>query len=177
MSNKFTIAISGKSGCGNSTVSKLLSQRLGFKMVNFTFRQLADEKGLSFDQLRALAEESDEIDRELDRRQVEMASQESSVLSSRLAIWMLEDANLTVYLYASLEERTRRIWKREGGSYEKKREETIERDRKDHRRYKRIYGIDSDDYHFVDLLIDTEKHTPEEIAEIIAQKALHMQRV
>ena len=35
------IAISGKSGCGNTTVSSLLAERLGVKLFNFTFRQLA----------------------------------------------------------------------------------------------------------------------------------------
>lgn len=38
------IAISGRSGCGNTTVSTLLAQKLGVKLINFTFRQLAAEK-------------------------------------------------------------------------------------------------------------------------------------
>ena len=44
---KLRIAISGKSGCGNTTVSKLLSEKLNVKMINFTFRSLAQETGLS----------------------------------------------------------------------------------------------------------------------------------
>ena len=35
------IAVSGKSGCGNTTVSSLLARSLGIKLVNYTFRQLA----------------------------------------------------------------------------------------------------------------------------------------
>ena len=35
------IAISGKSGCGNTTVSTLLSEKLGIKLINYTFRTLA----------------------------------------------------------------------------------------------------------------------------------------
>lgn len=170
MSSRYGIAISGKSGCGNSTVSRLLADRLGFTLVNFTFRQLASEKGVSFEELCSLAEENDEFDRELDRRQVEMASKESSVLGSRLAIWMLKDADLKVYLYGSPEVRAKRIWNREGGSLDAKVQETLERDRKDHLRYKRIYGIDNDDYQFADLIIDTEQFTPEEIVEIIIRR-------
>ena len=45
------IAISGKSGCGNTTVSTLLSQKLGIKLINYTFRQLAAEKGLTLAQV------------------------------------------------------------------------------------------------------------------------------
>ena len=35
------VAISGKSGCGNSTVSRLLSDRLGVQLINYTFRRMA----------------------------------------------------------------------------------------------------------------------------------------
>lgn len=168
----FTIAISGKSGCGNSTVSALCAGKLGIRLVNFTFRQLAEEKGVSFETLCAMAEESPEIDRELDRRQVKMAREEASVLGSRLAIWMLDDATLKVYLKASPEVRAGRIAKREGGTVEEKLRETMERDRKDHLRYRKTYGIDNDDYSFADLVIDTDTVSPERIADIIVERAL-----
>ena len=45
------VAISGKSGCGNTTVSTLLSEKLGVKLINFTFRQLAAEKGMTLAQV------------------------------------------------------------------------------------------------------------------------------
>ena len=41
------IAISGKSGCGNTTVSTMLAQRLGIKLINYTFRNLAKDIGFS----------------------------------------------------------------------------------------------------------------------------------
>ena len=45
------VAISGKSGCGNTTVSTLLAQKLNVKLINFTFRQLAAEKNLTLAQV------------------------------------------------------------------------------------------------------------------------------
>nr|MCR5613759.1 cytidylate kinase [Treponema sp.] len=45
------IAISGKSGCGNTTVSTLLSQMLGIKLINYTFRTLAEERGMTLAQV------------------------------------------------------------------------------------------------------------------------------
>ena len=45
------VAISGKSGCGNTTVSTLLAEKLGVKLINYTFRQLAAEKGLTLAQV------------------------------------------------------------------------------------------------------------------------------
>ncbi len=156
MSNRRAIAISGKSGCGNTTVSSLVAGELSFTMINYTFRTLAKDLGLTFEQLCRRAEEDDSYDRMLDQRQVELASAQDCVLGSRLAIWLLEDADLKVYLYASQETRAQRIMNREGSTLEEKLQETIERDRRDTERYKRIYGIDTREYQFADLLIDTD---------------------
>lgn len=166
------VAISGRSGCGNSTVSKLVAEKLGIRMINYTFRTLAEEQGVSFAEMRRMAEEDPQWDRIVDRRQREMALEGSCVLGSRLAVWVLrEEADLKVFLDASEEERARRIQKREGGSFEEKLKETRLRDRNDHERYLKIYGIDNNDYGFCDLIVDTERHAPEEIAELIAGTA------
>ncbi len=165
------IAISGKSGCGNTTVTTLLAERLSIPMINYTFRNLAEDRGVSFHEIRKQAEESDDIDRYLDKHQVELAmSVPSCVLGSRLAIWMLADADLKVYLLASEEERARRIHARESGSIADKIRETEERDRLDRARYQRIYGIDNDDYGQADLVINTDLHTPSEIVDLIIEK-------
>ena len=165
------IAISSKSGCGNTTVTTLLAEKLGYKMVNFTFRQLAAERGVDFWTFCRMAEADDDIDRELDRRQVEMAmAEENCVLGSRLAIWMLEKADLKVYLQATSETRAKRVLKREGGSLEERMAQTEMRDRNDSARYKRIYGIDNSDTSVADLVIETDDRTPEEIVELISEK-------
>ena len=49
------VAISGKSGCGNSTVSRIVAQRLGRKLVNYTFHTMADDMGLAFETLLEMA--------------------------------------------------------------------------------------------------------------------------
>ncbi len=94
------VAISGKSGCGNTTVSKLLSEKLGIEMINFTFRSLSAETGLSLAQIIENAKTDDSYDISVDTRQVELAQKQSCVLGSRLAIWMLKNADLKVYLFA-----------------------------------------------------------------------------
>ena len=92
------------SGCGNTTVTRLVSEKLGYPMINFTFRQMAEERGVDFWTFCHMAEDDYDIDRELDRRQVEMAMAiPDCVLGSRLAIWMLEKADLKVYLTATAE--------------------------------------------------------------------------
>ena len=46
--SKIKIAVSGKSGCGNSTVSRLLADKLGLKLINYTFHNMAEEAGIPF---------------------------------------------------------------------------------------------------------------------------------
>lgn len=162
------IAISSKSGCGNTTVSTMLSEKLGFRLINFTFRQMAAEKGVDFWTFCSMAEKDDNIDRELDARQVEMAmAEENCVLGSRLAIWMLTEADLKVYLTADSLTRAERVFRREGGSLEERIAQTRMRDENDSARYKRIYGIDNNDTSVADLVIKTDDKSPEEIVGII----------
>ena len=166
------IAISSKSGCGNTTVSTLLSEKLGYPMVNFTFRQMAQERGVDFWTFCRMAEDDYDIDRELDRRQVEMAmEQKDCILASRLAIWMLKEADLKVYLTATAETRAKRVYTREGGSLEERYKETVRRDENDTNRYKTIYGIDnSKPEEYADLIIATDDKTPDEIVSLIIKE-------
>ncbi|MDR1126683.1 MAG: AAA family ATPase [Treponema sp.] len=171
MENKeIRIAISGKSGCGNTTVSRLVADKLGIKFINFTFRSLAQERGLDLREALDLAEKDDAWDKEIDSRQVSLALEGSCVLGSRLAIWMLPQADLKVYLKASPEARAGRIVKREGGILEEVVRFTAERDSRDRERYLKLYNIDNDVFGFADLVIDTDKLSPEDIAELIISR-------
>jgi cytidylate kinase len=165
MSKTIRIAISGKSGCGNTTVSRLVAESLGLRFINFTFRSLAEEKGISLEEVLSLAAKDDSWDKEVDGRQVKLARQNGGcVLGSRLAVWMLPEADLKVYLKAGPLTRARRIMRREGGDLESVAAFTEERDRQDRERYMRIYAIDNDDYAFVDLIINTDDLNPSEIS-------------
>ena len=167
MKKDLRIAISGKSGCGNTTVSGLLAQKLGIKLINYTFRQLAAEKGMTLAQVIEAAKNDDSYDKYVDQHQVELARAEPCVLGSRLAIWMLKEADLKVYLYASDQTRAQRIFNREGGDLQAIIDFTAMRDREDTGRYKEFYGIDNNDYAFCDLIIDVNEKTPEEIVDVI----------
>lgn len=161
------IAISGKSGCGNTTVSTLLSEKLGVKLINYTFRQLASEKGLTLAQVIEKAKTDDSYDIFVDNHQVELAKKESCVLGSRLAIWMLKEADLKVYLLASDDVRAKRILNREGGDLNEIKAFTQMRDREDSGRYLKLYKIDNNDYSFADMVVDTAKYNPEQIVDLI----------
>jgi cytidylate kinase len=173
MKKTLKIAISGKSGCGNTTISRLVADALGLRFINFTFRALAGEKGISLAELLPLAAKDDSWDREVDSRQLALARDDGGcVLGSRLAIWMLEEADLKVYLKARPETRAKRIVKREGGSLEEVASFTAERDRQDRERYIKIYDIDNDNYSFADLVIDTDDKDTDTITQLIVEKAM-----
>jgi cytidylate kinase len=173
MKQGIKIAISGRSGCGNSTISKMVADRLNLHFINFTFRSLAQERNLDLKAVLDLAAKDDFWDKEVDTRQVKIARESNGcVLGSRLAIWMLHEADLKIYLNASAQIRAKRIVKREGGNLEEIAAFTAERDRQDHGRYLRIYDIDTDKYNFVDFVIETDNLTPEQITDLIIEKAM-----
>lgn len=164
------IAISGKSGCGNTTVSKLVADALDLRFINFTFRQLAAEHGISLAEVIKRAKDDEYWDRTVDERQVALARQDGGcVLGSRLAIWLLDEADLKVYLRATPETRALRIQKREGGSLEEIAAFTADRDRQDHGRYRTLYGIDTDVYSFADLVIDVDDLAPQAIMKLVIE--------
>ncbi len=170
------IAISGKSGCGNSTVSRLLAEKLGYNLINYTFRNMAVDKGMSFDEILKKAQTDYSFDRELDQKQVALAHQSDCVIGSRLAIWLLPDADLRLYLWAGVDSRAARIQRREGGDLDYIAAFTAERDRHDHGRYLEIYKIDNDDFWGADLIINTERFLPEQIVDL-AVEALRQKNV
>jgi cytidylate kinase len=172
MKKELKIAISGRSGCGNTTISRMVADVLGLHFINFTFRSLAEECNLDLKTVLEFAAKDDFWDREVDTRQVQLARESTGcVLGSRLAVWMLEEADLKVYLDAKAETRAERIVKREGGCLQEVAAFTAERDKQDHGRYLRIYNIDTDNYSFVDLIIDTDNITPQQITDLIIEKA------
>lgn len=167
------IAISGLSGCGNTTLSRLLSERLGLEVINYTFRNLAQEKGLTFEEMHSLAEKEDKWDVFLDNHQVELAMKGSCVLASRLAIWFLKEADCKIYLETSSEIRFERIAKRESISLEESRAKNLLRDERDIRRYQRLYNINVLDLSPADLILNTDIRTPNMLVEDIIEFLKH----
>ncbi|AHC16071.1 (d)CMP kinase [Salinispira pacifica] len=170
---RICIAVSGKSGCGNTTTSSLIARTLGLNLINYTFRSLAEERGVSLKEIMRQAAASDEVDRIVDRRQVELAQEGNCVLASRLAIWLTRaSADLTVYLHAPDEVRVQRIHQREGGDINEILEFTRERDRQDHERYLKLYNIDNDSYDFADLILDAGSNNPNQLLDLVVDELL-----
>ena len=168
-SNLF-ITVSGPPGCGATTVSEGLSAALdcGYVSGGDIFRQLADDRGMSLSQLIAKTDETDEIDRALDRRLRTIAEKWGAannpfVLESRLAGWLAGNrADLRIWLDAPNEVRVDRTSHRDEMEAEMRVREVSEAGR-----YHSYYGIDVNDRSFYDLAVNTARWTPETTLEMI----------
>jgi cytidylate kinase len=164
------ITVSGPPGCGATTICERLSTALdcGYVDGGQLFRRIADERDISLRQLIAKAQESDEIDRELDRRLRQIAEEWGTankpfVLESRLAGWLAGNrADLRVWLDAPEEVRLERTADREEQAAEMRVREVAEASR-----YENYYGIDLDDRSFYDLSINTARWEPDAVVDIL----------
>jgi CMP/dCMP kinase len=163
------IALSGLSGAGSSSTARLVSARLGLPMSNFTLRNLADEWGISFREIQAKAALDTAIDFELDRRLIAFIEQHPHCLiSTDLACWLdsplLQEKlgfkptftfDYRIWLDVPLDERARRIQKREGGELAEVKAYNHQRDMDNHTRYKKIYGVDILNHQGIDWIYET----------------------
>jgi cytidylate kinase len=78
---------------------------------------------------------------------------------------------LKIFLQASEEVRAGRISDREGGAATQRLREIQAREASDHRRYLDLYGVDYHDLTRYDLVMETDRRTPEEVAQAIVEQA------
>ncbi|MBW2995527.1 cytidylate kinase family protein [Candidatus Woesearchaeota archaeon] len=169
------ITISGKPGSGKSTVTKILSERLGLKKYSIGdfMRDIAKTRGMSLIDLSRIAETDRRIDDELDDRQIRLRNEDNFVINSRLGFHFIPDS-IKIYLDVDTKKAAERILKdkREEESAETldEMEQSINRRIKSERtRYEKYYGVDVDDRKNYDLIIDTSNITASKVADKIIE--------
>lgn len=167
------ITISGLPGSGTTTAAELLSKRTGMKMISSgeIFRELAREHDVTLEEFGALAEEDEDIDRELDRRIIEEAGP-GRILEGRLTGHMVDRSNKDAYkvwIEADREVRVNRIAERENEPVSLIRSRVKERERSERKRYKEYYGIDIEETSIYDIVIDSEENDPDEVVDMIIE--------
>jgi len=159
------LTVSGPPGSGKSTTAAALAEAFDLNHVSGgdIFRELAAERGYTPVEFNELAEEDDQIDRDLDRRLREIAIERDDVLlESRLAGWLAaEHADIRIWLDAPLNIRAERIAEREAKPEAVAREETRRRERSEAKRYREYYGIDIEDLSIYDIVYNTARWSPE----------------
>ena len=165
------LTVSGPPGSGKSTTAELLADAFDLDHVSGgdIFRELADERGYTPLEFNKLAEENDQIDRDLDRRLREIALEEDDlVLESRLAGWLAGDqADFRFWLDAPARVRGERIAEREDKEPERATEETKAREASEAQRYREYYGIDIRDLTIYDLSVNTARWDPDAVLDML----------
>jgi cytidylate kinase len=164
------LTVSGPPGSGKSTNAELLAERFDLEYISGgdIFRELAEDRDMSLSQLIAKTDETDEIDRALDRRLRTIAekwgsSNKAFILESRLAGWLAGNrADLRLWLDAPEEVRKDRISDREETAAEMRVREVSEAGR-----YQSYYEIDIENREFYDLHLNTARWDKESVFQIV----------
>ncbi len=166
------VLISGPSGSGKTTVARSLSAKLNLNYVSAgeLFRQVAKSMGKDILDLNLEAEKDFSIDKEIDRKIFERALKGNVVIESHIVGWLLRDlSDVSVYLWAPVEERARRISIRDNLPYKEALEKVIAREDSHGSRFWKYYGVDFSDLSAYDLTLNTFGLTADKVVEIILQ--------
>ena len=149
------ITVSGPPGSGTTSLAKYLATQHRLEMISAgeVFRQIAKERNMDIAELGKLAENDLSIDALIDARQKELAQKwDNIVVEGRLSGWLVENADLKIWLTASLGCRAKRIAQRDEVDEYTARMMTMVREACEARRYQNYYSIDIHDltpYHIV----------------------------
>jgi CMP/dCMP kinase len=183
MARKSIITLGGLPGSGKSTTLKLLGDALGFEIFSTggLVRTMAEERGMSLEAFNELIATDKSIDLEIDSRQEAMEQNGSNlVVDSHLGFHFIP-SGFNVYLKISPEESAKRVYndsdskvRVQSGDSMTTLQEAVERTRKrieNHRkRYMEFYGVNPYDETRYDLVVDSEKNSPEEVTQIILEE-------
>lgn len=174
------IIISGLPAAGKTTVAKIIGDKLGLKVMGGgdILMELAIDQGydahgqswwdtpegISFMKQR---ETNTEFDKEADKKLIERIETGNIVITSYTAPWIAKKG-YKVWLTASLENRARRMAKRDDESVKDCMNIARIRDEENSKHYKAMYNIDfGNDLSPFNLVIDTNNKLPEQIADMI----------
>ena len=178
------ISISGMPGSGKSTVARIVAEKLKMKRyyMGGMRREIAREKGLTLNELNRIGEKEEWTDKEVDDYQKRLGETEDNFVIEGRTSFFLIPKSIKVFLDVKLRTGAERIFnemkdgseRNEGdfknpGEVEKSLKERMKSDRK---RYKKYYNVDIMKKSNYDLVIDTTKLTPEQVAKKIMDFAV-----
>ena len=175
-------SITGYMGSGKTTICKILSEKLGFERVSggVVLRDGAKENNMSilkFVEYLLTLDEISEYDKRADERIMRIAKEskgKNMIFDSRTA-WHFIPESFKVYIIVSPYEAARRTYlvrnehEETYQTLDEAQEALIERRVAENKRYKKIYGINCEDFNNYDVVIDTTSITPDRAVEIIME--------
>lgn len=162
------VVISGLPGSGKSTVAKRVAKELGYRMVSTgdLRGQLAQERGLTIDELNALNEEW--THRAVDDKVKQMGQTEDNLVFDSWLAWHFIPQSKKIFLKVSPEVAAKRVF--ENQRPDEKHQDSVEgvKEMLQHRlnewsgQVKELYGVDFLDESNYDAVIDTSDLSIEE---------------
>jgi len=179
---KHIITIAGRPGSGKSTVAKEIAKTLKFKHFSSgdLFRKLGADRGVNVTQANITPGVTEEIDGLVDGKLRSIGNkQDRIVIDSRIA-WHWIPSSFKVFLELDLEIAAQRIL--DDLPYKRLATENVSNDRDEYvkqlkhrleletKRYKTVYGIDSNDMKNYDLIVDSLSLNAKEVERKIIQE-------
>ena len=170
------ITISGTPGSGKSTAAKIIARKL--KLEHYStgdfMRQLAEENKVSILEFSKQAEKDRSIDEELDQRQINLGREKDDfVIDGRLS-WHFIPNSIKVFIDAEVNARAERIFhdhirKELNVTLESTKKKLKERESSEIKRYKKYYSINPYNKKNYDLVVNSTKLEPEDVAEKVIE--------
>jgi cytidylate kinase len=178
--HKRSFIISGPPAVGKTTVAKAVAKRFGLKVYagGDALKEVAASRGYAPigegwwdtpEGLRFLADRAanPELDKEIDKRLIEMLKQGNIVVTSYTLPW-LTDQGIKIWLNASVESRARRMVERDKISFEEALDIVKKRDEENRSLYYKIYDIAfARDLSVFDLVVNTDLLSREAVIEVV----------
>jgi len=165
------ITVSGLPGSGTTSLARHLAASHHYILISAgeVFRQMASEKNLDLAEFGKFAERNPAIDREIDVRQRRIAEGQNDIIAEgRLSGWCVRNADLKIWLQASIECRVERIFSRDNpGDMEIALAMTREREASEAFRYRDYYSIDINDLSPYHIILNSEKFGVEALAMLV----------
>ena len=178
MKRKDVISITGDLASGQSTVSKMLAEDLGFFLYrNGTyFRELAIKSGMSVTEFGFYVKDHPEIDIEIERSATEYAKNNENIVIDAKLGWYAVPESFKVYLTVDLDVAARRAFEdaerkdtEKFDSVEEQKADMKKRYELENERYFNLYNVRKEDLSNYDLVIDTTNESPEIVADKIIE--------
>jgi cytidylate kinase len=165
------VTVSGLPGSGTTSLAQLLAKTHQYDLISAgeIFRQMAAEHHMDLAEFGRLAEKDPCFDRMIDDRQKEIAlAHENIIIEGRLSAWFVPEADLRIWLFASIDTRIDRIQARDiPGDIEIAAILTREREACEALRYRTYYHIDINDLSPYHLVLNSGLWGVEELGRIV----------
>lgn len=170
------IVVSGMPGCGSSTSAKLLAKKLNldfFSVGDFNKGHMKNkmETDRSISMWKTEKGASVKFHNQSDDMARKAAVKGCVVVEGKLAVRMVKQRDLSVWLKAGKNVRAERYAERDGTSFEEAIKRLNEKERLEKENFKKIYGFDYfDQEREADIIINTSDKTPEQITDMIISR-------